>query len=90
MKKIMLLIALCGSFLALTPQNAQAHCEDRRVAYRCGACGESVYQELRIVGYDHCRRPIYRWVNVGHSCRRHHSHHDYGNEINVGGFRFRF
>lgn len=93
MKKITLLLALCVSFFALAPSTALADhrhhhssCE-RRVAYRCGSCGDSVYQELRLVGYDRCGRPVYDWVNVGHSC---HHHHYYRNEISVGGLRFRF
>jgi hypothetical protein len=58
------------------------------VAYRCDRCGDAVYQELRLVGYDHCGRPVYNWVSLGHSCHRHCD--DRGSEIRIGSFRFRF
>lgn len=95
MKKIALLLSVCAGFSALAPSTALADhrsyrsrpssCE-RRVADHCDRCGDRVYQELRVVGYDHCGRPVYRWVTLGHSCH----HHSYRNEISVGGFRFRF
>jgi hypothetical protein len=41
-----------------------------------------------LVGYDHCGRPVYNWVSLGHSCHRHCD--DRGSEIRIGSFRFRF
>ena len=94
MKKTLLSLLLGVSCLTLAPSAAMAdhrhyhHSCERRVAYRCHRCGDAVYEELRLVGHDHCGRPIYNWVRADHSC--HYREHCYDNEIRIGGLRFRF
>lgn len=63
-------LALAVSAFTLAPSSAQA---EHRDAGRCGSCGTSLQQQLVFSGcYDHCGRPIYRWVTVQHSCRSSH------------------
>jgi len=46
----------------------------RRCQGHCSRCGDEMFATYALVGYDHCRRPIYSWVPVAHRCSSYHSH----------------
>lgn len=66
-------VALAVTAFTFAPSSAKA---DHRYAGNCGSCGASLQQQAVFTGcYDHCGRPIYRWVTVAHNCRSSHSSH---------------
>ena len=93
--KIIIATLVTALGMVVLPQKAEArphgHC-GTGYTYRSGhaSCGCSIYTKRIIIGYDHCRRPIYRYhsVPVVHRCHKkygnyHHrkgyyGHHGYG------------
>jgi hypothetical protein len=89
MKKLVLLLALAASAVTLTPTTAEArdHRYDRRVAYHCRSCGDSVYQERYYIGRSRYGQPIFGWRTVSHRCRHggHHHGHSHGHGPFISG-----
>ncbi len=89
MKSLKSLFAVAAAAIALTiglaPTEVQAGHRDHNHGYRqtstCGQCHQPVYAQYRIVGYESCGEPIWRWVPVKHRCsgrssHQGHAHHD--------------
>ena len=78
-------LALVVTAFTFAPSAAKA---DHRYAGNCGSCGSSLQQQAVFTGcYDHCGRPIYRWVTVAHNCRSSHSSH-YGYSHGNSGYGY--
>lgn len=76
MKKLLAIALLTITSLVALPQTATAG-PSHSITYKSGhtACGCSIYTKRIIVGWDSCRRPIYRYIAlpVAHHCG--HGHH---------------
>jgi hypothetical protein len=59
-------MAAFALFFALPSLASADH--GRRCQGSCNRCGNSLYSNYVIVGYDRCGHPIYSWVPVAHRC----------------------
>ena len=75
MKKLIAIIATAVTGLIAFPQEAEAGHAGVSITYRSGhsACGCPLYTRRHFSGYDHYRRPVYRYaaVPIVHRCRGH-------------------
>lgn len=74
MKKFLTITLLAIAGLFALPQSAEAGSSSLSITYKSGhaACGCPIYTKRVVVGWDHLRRPIYRYysVPVAHRCTR--------------------
>lgn len=62
MKKLLMLVAAVAAFSLVPINSAKADhgCNRRVVGY--SSCGDPIYAVYQVYGYDHCGRPVGRWV----------------------------
>jgi len=60
------LIASCMALATLAFLPSTASADNCRPVGHCNACNSPVMAYQVLMGYDSCRRPVYRWVKKAH------------------------